>query len=40
MSILYKPEKFPEPGVAGGGNPRYRAAIVYKETHRFRSNGL
>jgi len=31
MSILYKPEKFPEPGVAGGGNPRYRAAIVYKE---------
>lgn len=31
MSILYKPEKFPEPGVAGGGNPRYRAAIVYNE---------
>lgn len=31
MSILYKAEKFSEPGVAGGGIPQYRAAIVYNE---------
>ncbi len=31
MSIFYKPEKFPQPGVAGGGIPQYRATIVYNE---------
>ena len=32
MSILYKPEKFPQPGIAGGGILQYRAAIVHRET--------
>lgn len=32
MSILYKPQMFSQPGVAGGGIPQYRAAIVYKGT--------
>jgi hypothetical protein len=30
MSILYKPELFSQPGVAGGGELRYRAGIVYR----------
>lgn len=32
MPILYKAEKFPQPGVAGGGIPQYRASIVYRGT--------
>jgi len=32
MPILYKAEKFPQPGVSGGGIPQYRASIVYRGT--------
>ena len=32
MSVFYKPQKFSQPGVAGGGIPQYRAAIVYRGT--------
>ncbi|HOS15414.1 MAG TPA: hypothetical protein PKX15_00085 [Bacteroidales bacterium] len=32
MSILYKPEGFSQPGVAGGGILQYRAAIVHRGT--------